>query len=307
MVFSAYKDVTINMDWNTNAMGSAVTGTTKPVTQVMPSALQVLTWAFATGECGKELWGGVNPVALVNANVQTMLSAGKKYIISTGGAAGVFTCSSDAGFASFIQRYNSAGMLGVDFDIEGGQSQGDINNLVQRVKVARAAYPNMRFSFTLATMAAANQQNLNSLGQWVLQALSAANMGWNNIFINLMVMDYGSASSSACAVGTNGRCDMAQSAINAAESLHSLQGVPYSSIELTPMIGGNDVQEEVFSLANAQTLSAYAKSKGLGGVHFWSFDRDTDCPPGSASSTCNSYGSAGNLGFTNTFLQALSA
>ena len=109
----------------------------------------------------------------------------------------------------------------------------------------------------------------------------AACKGWSNVYINLMAMDYGSAGPGTCAVGTNGVCDMGQSAINAAESLHRLHGVPYSSIELTPMIGGNDVVSNVFTLADVSTLTAYAQSKGLGGLHHWSFDRDQDCNEGS--------------------------
>jgi chitinase len=46
-------------------------------------------------------------------------------------------------------------------------------------------------------------------------------------------------------------------------------------------------------------------SKGLAGVHFWSFDRDNDCGPGSSSPICNSYGQAGRLGFTQAFISAL--
>lgn len=130
-------------------------------------------------------------------------------------------------------------------------------------------------------------------------------MGWNNVFINLMVMDYGSAIPGVCTV-VNGRCDMGLSGINAAESLHRIYGVPYSSIELTPMIGGNDVIDNVFTLADTATITAYALRVGLGGLHHWSLDRDLDCAAGSwASPTCNSYGTAGPLGFTNAFLQAL--
>jgi hypothetical protein len=98
---------------------------------------------------------------------------------------------------------------------------------------------------------------------------------------------------------------MGQSAIAASEDLHSFYGVPYANIELTPMIGGNDTQSEVFTLADVATVSSYAASKGLAGIHFWSFDRDNDCAPGAASSTCNSYGQAGRLGFTTTFLTDL--
>jgi chitinase len=46
----------------------------------------------------------------------------------------------------------SSAMVGVDFDIEGVQTQQDIMNLVNRVKVASKQFPSLRFSFTLATL-----------------------------------------------------------------------------------------------------------------------------------------------------------
>ena len=98
---------------------------------------------------------------------------------------------------------------------------------------------------------------------------------------------------------------MALSANAAAVSLHNSYNVPYNQIELTPMIGGNDTTDEVFSIANVTTMSNFALQNGLAGIHFWSLDRDNDCAPGYASSTCNSYGTAGKLGFTNAFISAL--
>ena len=71
------------------------------------------------------------------------------------------------------------------------------------------------------------------------------------------------------------------------------------------MIGGNDSQSNVFTISDVSTVTAYVKTKGLGGVHFWSFDRNTDCPPGSASPSCNSLGTAGTLGFTRAFQNGL--
>ena len=118
-----------------------------------------------------------------------------------------------------------------------------------------------------------------------------------------MTMDYGSPSSGVCVV-SNGLCEMGQSALQAAYNLHGKWGVPYSNIELTPMIGGNDAQSEVFSLADADTVAHFAVNQGLAGVHYWSHDRDTDCPPGAASSTCNSMGNAGSYGFLGRFLAA---
>jgi chitinase len=227
---------------------------------------------------------------------------GKFYIVSTGGAAGVFTCGSDAGFTTFINRYNSSNLLGIDFDIEGGQSQDVINNLVARVKAAQSAFPNLRFSFTLQTLGGNSPNSLNQLGAWVVSAIKAN--GLQKYIINLMTMDYGSTSAGNCTI-VGGVCEMGQSAIAAAENLHSFYGIPYANIELTPMIGGNDTQGEVFTIPDISTISAYAAQKGLAGIHFWSFDRDTDCAPGSSSPICNSYGQAGRLGFTTQFLSSL--
>jgi len=304
-VFSPYKDSGINMNWNTGELSTEVKGTFQSVLSALPAEVQVVTWAFATGQCGSESWGGYDAVALASYNVPRWVQAGKKYIISTGGAAGAFFCGTDAGFSTFIDRYYSANMIGVDFDIEGSQTAEEISQLAARVKVASAKYPSLRWSWTVATLGTASYENLGNAGLNVVKAINSNGLSWSNNLINLMVMDYGGAGDGTCAV-VGGTCDMGQSAINAAESLHSRHNVPYSSIELTPMIGGNDVVANVFSIENAKTVAKYVQSKQLGGLHFWSLDRDRDCAAGSwASPTCNSYGTAGTFGFTNAFLTAL--
>jgi len=300
--FGPYKDITISMNWNTNVISSAVTGSLQPVLNVMPTNLTTLTWGFATGECGSENWAGLPGAAVAAANVQNFVSMGRYYVISTGGAAGSFSCGSDAGFDTFIKRYYSSSMLGVDFDIEAGQSQAVVDSLIQRVKNAQRNYPKLRFSFTIATLGGNSPQSLGPTGIMVMGALKSS--GLTGYTVNLMAMDYGSTSPGNCVV-VNGRCDMAQSAIAASENLHAFYGVPYAQIEVTPMIGGNDTQDETFTIANIDTLATYVKSKKLAGLHFWSFDRDTDCAPGYASPICNSYGTAGRLGFTTRFLSAL--
>lgn len=303
LIFSPYKDLTTNMNWNTNVISTEVTGQLKPVLSVMPSKLNTLTWAFATGECGQENWAGVTPQQVVSSNVQNTINAGKTYIISTGGAAGSFTCGSDAGFDKFIKTYYSPNMLGIDFDIEAGQTQDVVNNLILRVITAQRNFPKLRFSFTLATLGGNAAQSLGQTGVMVMNAIKS--YGLTHYTINLMVMDYGSATPGNCMIGVDGRCDMGKSAVQAAINLHGYYGTPFNQIELTPMIGGNDTQDEIFTNADVATLSSFVKQYGLVGVHHWSFDRDRDCPPGSASSICNSYGQAGTLGFTNRFISAL--
>ncbi|WP_141289506.1 glycosyl hydrolase family 18 protein [Ideonella azotifigens] len=300
LVFGSYKDITVNLNWNTNELSTQVTGSLQPVLSVLPARQHSATWAFATGECGAENWAGVTPAALVSANVSKWVAAGRKYIISTGGAAGSFSCGSDAGFEKFLATYASSSFQGVDFDIEAGQSQEVINNLVARVKTAQAKHPTLRFSFTLATLGGSNTaQSLGDAGVRTMNAIKAA--GLSKYIVNLMTMDYGSTNANNCVIGSNGLCDMGKSAVAAATSLHSYWGVPYSQIEITPMIGGNDTQDETFTLADVDTVANFARANKLAGVHFWSLDRDVDCAPGWASPVCNSYGQAGTWGFTNRF------
>jgi chitinase len=250
----------------------------------MPSGDSTLTWAFATGACGAEAWGGITS-AQIASNVATFVAAGKKYIVSTGGQAGVFTCSSDASFDTFVNTYSSANLIGIDFDIEDGQTAAQIAALVARVKAAESKYPSLRFSFTVATygtsqngssvavnMGSSSPNPLGSMGIAVVSAIQTA--GLTNYYIDLMAMDYGSAVYSYCVVSA-GACEMGQSAIQAAMDLHGYYNIPYSQIEITPMINANDSAGETFTLADVATLSTWVKANGIAGVHFWSFDRDT--------------------------------
>ncbi|MCX7113558.1 MAG: cellulose-binding protein [Proteobacteria bacterium] len=305
LLFSPYKDVTVNMNWNTNVMSTAVLGTPSPLLDVLPTKVRAVTWAFATGECGAENWAGINPDDLVKANLQKFVNANINYVISTGGAAGAFTCSTVAGMRNFINRYASANLVGIDFDIEAGQSHAAIVNLVKQAAAVQADYPTLRFSFTLATLGSSNGTantnpygDLNVTGYNVIQAINQ--QGLSNYTINLMVMDFGSASPANCVV-VNGVCDMGNTAIQAAKNLNSKYGIPFTRIELTPMIGLNDVTSETFSLLDVDTLSQWALSNGLVGVHFWSVDRDKPCSQTSASPVCSSLTYVPAWGFTNRF------
>jgi len=310
LLFSPYKDVTINMNWNTYEMQSAVEGSDLPVvgsgslvSEYIPK-LPAITLAFASGTCGSETWGGVSGADWAAENVPQLQAAGLDYVVSTGGEDGTFTCDSTAGMESFIATYASPHLVGVDFDIEGGQTESEIQDLIDAAAGAQSEYPNLQFSFTLATLGASDGSygGVNSLGNEVVEAVLGS--GLNNYVINLMTMDYGSASSSVCVV-VSGSCEMAQSAIQAVENLEHTYGIPASKIAVTPMIGMNDTTSETFTIADVDTLTAYAVDNGLAGLHFWSLDRDTPCADTYASPTCNSISGATPLEYTNRFLSDL--
>ena len=312
LLFSPYKDVTINMNWNTYQMQSAVEGSDLPVvgsgslvSKYIPK-LPAITLAFATGTCGSETWGGVSGASWAAENIPQLQNANLDYVVSTGGEAGTFTCASTAGMDAFIARYASPNLVGIDFDIEGGQTESDIQNLVNAAAGAQSQYPNLQFSFTLATLAASDGSygGVNSLGNEVVEAVLGSSL--KNYVINLMTMDYGSASSSVCVV-VSGSCEMAQSAIQAVKNLEHTYGIPASKIAVTPMIGLNDNSSETFTPADVDTLTTYAAGNGLAGLHFWSLDRDTPCATTQtyASPTCNSVSGTTALQYTDRFLSDL--
>jgi hypothetical protein len=309
-VYSPYKYVPIALAADTGAISTAVAGAPRPIVvggrSTLPSGVTALTLAFATGECGAETWDGIDPGRLANANLDAFVRAGIDFIISTGGEGGVFTCATDAGMDAFIAHYASPRLIGFDFDIERGQSAEVVASLVQRVKTAKQRHPQLRFSFTLATWAASDgsQASLNDDGQRVMKAIRDA--GLADFYINLMVMDYGDATPRNCVV-SGSVCDMGKSAIQAASNLNARFAVPMSRIELTPMIGVNDVVANVFTLDDAIAVGRFARESGAAGVHFWSLDRDARCRSdvSAASATCSGLRGMAEFAFADAFRAGL--
>jgi len=306
LLYSPYKDATINLNWNTNVISTMVNGQLIPLfgdgthaSQLLPGN-KAVTLAFATGICGSESWGGVPGDKIAQSNIPLFVKHNINYVISTGGAAGVFQCNSPQAMENFIKRYDSKNLVGIDFDIEGGYSPQQLKSLMSSMAQAQKMYPSLRVSLTLATLAKPNS-TINYLGQQALQAARDAGLKFN---VALMVMDYGDA---GCQKNSGGVCDMAASAIYAAKEFSKMYHIPLSRIELTPMIGENDTQGEVTSLSDVRKIAAFVKAGNLAGLHYWSFDRDTPCQASgllSASPTCNQ-SSKKPLEFDAAMLQGL--
>jgi len=300
VIFGAYKDVTNNADFNTGLQRSSVTGTVQPVTSAMPN--KTLIWAFATGTCDSESWAGITP-AMEATNVQAFVNAGKNYIISTGGANGAFDCPSGGqGLINFINRYNSPNLVGVDFDIELGQSQQLIDNLINATKGAMGQFPNLQFSFTIQSLGTlqANPITGGSVGGTVVNEIKRLGLT-GKFVVNLMTFDYGSSNPNNCVVANN-LCDMGQSAIQAAQALNQQSGIPLNHIGVTMMIGQADTQDEITSLKDIDTISAFVKSNNMPSIAFWAFDRDQ---PGSGGSSSSGTPSVPALAYTREFMSAL--
>jgi chitinase len=306
-VYSPYKYVPIALQRDSLAI--ATDGAARPLVSdgrsTLPDGVPALTLAFATGECGQETWEGIDTDRLVG-NLRALARAGVRYIVSTGGAGAAFTCRTAEGMNAFIARYATPALIGFDFDIENGQAEATIVSLVARIREAQRRHPHLRFSFTLPTWAGddGSMTSLNEDGERVMRVVREAQL--TGYYVNLMVMNYGDALPRNCVV-IDGRCDMGKSAVQAARNFNAVYGVPFGRMELTPMIGINDVSANVFTLDDAVTLAQFVRNEGLAGAHFWSLDRDGSCDGDAAvvSATCSGLRGLAPLAFTRAFRDAL--
>jgi len=251
-----------------------------------PDGIRALTWAFATGECGQETWGGLGGQRVADANVADFARAGVGYVLSAGGPVGVFSCASDEGFERFLARYDSPLLVGAELTLDDRYKAPQIAQLVRRVLVAQQRHPQLRFGFALSTIAASDgsRAGLDATGQTVLRA--AREIGLNGFFVNLKVADFGDARPAHCVV-MDGRCDLAASAMQAARNLEASHRVPLARIELTPTIGRQPGAAGEFSPEDAARLARFVREQGLGGLHYWSLDRDLPCAATAAGADCH--------------------
>jgi hypothetical protein len=293
-LFAPYVDMSITADENL-------------VSIQQQSGFKAITLAFldATNGCAVG-WGGLGGTlptdTLPNGStilsiVQELQSAGVEVIISFGGADGTepaLNCTSasqlQALYQSVINRYN---VKMLDFDIEGGatSNQASITLRDQALVGLKAANPGLVISYTLPVL----PTGLINTGVNILT--SAKSDGLALDVVNVMAMDYGSSSDNGGAMG--------QDAIDAAQATESqIQEAGLSAtVGITPMIGVNDTNTEIFTLADAQQVLSFANSTSyVSRIAMWSLGRDNGSCAGTdfASPSCSGL-TQSTYQFTETF------
>jgi hypothetical protein len=245
-----------------------------------------------TGAC-QASWGSYYPVSTgyYASDIQALRQAGGDVGISFGGQASeelADACTSvsalQAQYQSVVNTYH---LSRIDFDIEGAD-EGNTASLSRRFQAAvglEQANPGLSVSLTLPVLPSGLDYN----GLNVLK--TALTAGVRVDLVNVMAMDYGDgpAPSPAGKMGTY--------AIQAAQSTESqlaaLEPAKSSAqlwkmVGVTPMLGVNDITDEVFGLTDASQLEAFAHQVGMGELSMWAATRDVQCPPGQGSSdTCS--------------------
>ena len=254
--------------------------------------------AFVLGNAGScvPAWDGTHLMAenYYSNEINTIRAAGGDVIAVFGGANGsdmASVCSTpaslQAAYQAVIDKYQ---FKWIDLNIEGGMVS-DSASLDRRNKAIQAletANPNLRVSYTLPVLQTGLLQN-------ALDLLSNARSNGVRIdYVNVMAMNYGPSG-----------VDMGQGAINAISNTHNqMVSLGISTlIGITPMNGQNNTQGEIFTLANADTLLAFAKANSyVGWISFWSLGRDNGGCPGNTTASASCSGISQNTyDFTNKF------
>jgi len=100
--------------------------------------------------------------------------------------------------------------------------------------------------------------------------------------VNVMTMDYGGSKDPADSMYEASKKALIETH-RQLSVLYKLAGVNLSSatiwrkIGATPMIGQNDVLEEIFSIEDAIAFNLFAREKGVGRMSMWSANRDIPC------------------------------
>lgn len=253
----------------------------------------VLSFVVADpGEACSPTWGGAYSLSAasddldLDRRIARLRQRGGSVAVSFGGAINselATTCSDPddllSAYRDVVKRYD---LRTIDLDIEGAALADTEANARRATAIKalqterKAAGEKLRVWLTLPVA----PTGLTDEGKRVVAAMLDAKVDLTGV--NVMTMDYG------------GSREKGQSMIDAStealESTHKQLGQIYSRadqplgsaalwtrIGATPMIGQNDVAGEIFTIAAARELNAFAKNKGMGRMSMWSINRDRTC------------------------------
>ncbi len=271
--------------WIWGGSGYAITGLADLASK---SGLKEVTIAFVLSN------GGCNTTQDIEQNasdVKAFIAAGGHVKASFGGADGTYIdakCTTAAAWATALEDFvDSTGITDLDFDIEQDPVLTDSVNQMrgQALKLAQDA-KGIQVAFTLAANPHTSSSEGGLTSQGISVVSSAISAGVKVSHVNLMTMDYGDsfAGKPLAPVAIGSLTDANAQLLKAVPGLTKAQA--WAMLGVIPMIGKND-DSEVFSLADAKTLAAFAETNALGLVSFWSIDRDQVCPKGGDFNSCS--------------------
>lgn len=297
-----YKDFTLKVHWDQSRNGLAPESLTA-ITAKTQQKHFILAFVTATGANTCEAaWGGFPDYVVKNAwgmqEIKELRQQKGDVTIAFGGQAGVYLAKACTDENILVNAYqnviNTYKVTALDFDVEGANLADNTMVVLQANAIAQLqqANPGLKIRYTLPVLPSGlTQDGLNLLKQ-----AQAAGVHINQI--NIMAMDYGDTQAPASFT-------MSHYAKLAATSVHTQLAALFSQmsdqalwkiIAVTPMIGVNDVNTEVFTLNDLHDLLNFSDLHSLGAIDLWSADRDHPCQTTYAQPTCSgAYSSSDGL------------
>jgi len=220
----------------------------------------------------------------LDSQLDAFRAAGNDIAVSFGGQRGTELAAACTDGDALVRAYTSVisryGLDTVDLDIEGAGAADHTAverraAAIVRLQAERPPDDPLRVWLTLP----ASREGLTPAA--VISVETMLESGVDLAGVNIMTMNFG-----ALAPGET----MLDAAVAAAEATHRTLAAMYATagrpidaaalwnkIGLTPMIGVNDVEGNVFTLADAEGLNSFALERGIGRMSMWSLNRDAAC------------------------------
>lgn len=227
-------------------------------------------------------WGGFSSydTSWYQTRIQQLRMLGGDVAVSFGGANGSELATVATSVPSLVSAYqlviDAYHLKYIDFDIEGANvaDSASINLRSQAIAQLKQNNPGLKVWLTLPVLPTGLDYNGLKVARNAI-----VKYGIDIDGVNIMAMDYGAFSG-----------NMGGYAVQAADSLFAQLTRAYvdggfsktsaqiwKKVGLTPMIGQNDVVNEVFYLSDATTLYNYSTSNNTGLISMWSINRDKPC------------------------------
>jgi chitinase len=233
--------------------------------------------ADESGTCTPS-WGGTKALtdSGIRAEIARIEANGGRAVISTGGASGTYlerACDAGELATAYGKALDLVDSNHLDVDLEQDVDVPTVISALSSLQKSRGS----AITFTVPV----ERDGLTAASGTLLRAAEKAGL---EVTVNAMVMNFDASG------------DWGTAMVNASEAVRDdLTGIwndrtgpeIAAMTGLTPMIGVNDTGA-VTTVADAQTLVAYARANGIGFLRFWSVNRDNGaCGIGTLSGTCS--------------------
>jgi len=238
---------------------------------------------------------GDGPIYLLEMLTKFRKSGGHA-ALSFGGAIGTpieKTCPDAASLSVVIDEIlRTYDQNEIDFDIEGEWvfDQESLSRRIQALLLLQEKRPMLKVWLTLPVL----PSGLTDAGQKIVQDFTAA--GIRLMGLNIMTMNYGESVVKDVTKLDLYAMQALDSTFQQVKAIFQKAGLQrtdediWHMLGVTPMIGINNVENEVFKLSHGENLVTFAKQKGLGLLSMWSIQRDFPCQEAQSTSvslTCS--------------------